>query len=281
MNKFQVYSLLLSAIIFFCLTTKAQAEDGCASWFCYDGENWKGSWETGMLRVGGAFADIDSKLRVGLGDINTQIDLEDQAGLEDSLGLFRVGATFRYSRRHRFDFEYYKLDRDGTTRLRAGINIDDDFIGIDEIINTELDLDVFKMTYQFNWWKTDNIEIGLLAGVWLGDLSYSVKAPGVGVAEARDDTAPLPVLGLRATNALTDKLQAFASVEIFSIELGDYEGNLVDSRFGAEYNIWKYIGVGLEFNVVTADIENNDRDDFNGRLDLSYFTFGGYAKFYF
>jgi hypothetical protein len=71
------------------------------------------------------------------------------------------------------------------------------------------------------------------------------------------------------------------SFNAFVLEVGDWEGELFDLTFGAEYNIWKQIGAGMSFNFFSANIENKNRDDFNGKLDYNAANLLYYGELYF
>lgn len=282
MNSFRIYFLLVSSILFSLLTPVANADDGCASWLCYDGTNWKGNWETGAIYGGGGLVAFNSDLRVGVGRINTILNLEDDAGLASDESVFRAGAFYRLGRRHRFDFDWYDTNRTSRQRLLAGVTIDDEFIGINELLDTEFGIELFKINYQYNFWKDDVNELGLMVGGYIANINYSLALPERNrVLETKDTTAPLPVIGLRYTNALTDKLRTSWSFNAFALEVGDWEGQLFDLAFGAEYNIWKNVGAGMSFNFFSASIENKNRDDFNGKFDYDVASLLFYGKLYF
>jgi hypothetical protein len=282
MSNLSVRFFFILSIVFSLFTSLANADDGCASWFCYDGTNWKGNWETGVIYGGGGLVAFNSDLRVGVGRINTVIDLEDDAGLASDESVFRAGAFYRLGRRHRFDFDWYDTDRTATQRLLAGVTIDDEFIGVNELLDTEFGVELFKINYQYNFWKDEVNELGLMVGGYIANINYSLTLPEKNkVLEKKDTTAPLPVIGLRYTNALTDKLRTSWSFNAFALELGDWKGELYDLAFGAEYNIWKNVGAGMSFNFFSASIENIAEDELNGKFDYDIANLLFYGKLYF
>jgi hypothetical protein len=261
-----------------CLTSpELFAEEDC-SW---DGCNWRGNWERGVLFGGGAIGFFDTNLRLGFGPINTAISLENDVGLPESSGSFRVGGYYRLGRRHRFDLEYYEFNRDATQRLSAGITVNGRFIGIERLVNTTFNLSVVKGDYQFNVWKTDRLELGLNLGIYGATIETQVEVPEEGVLEARDDFVPLPLIGVRATNALTDNFTVTTSLQAFAAEIEPWKGSIVEVWLGAEYNFWKHLGAGVAFDLVSGSLENDDPDDFNGRFTLDFNSVYFYGKLYF
>ncbi len=281
MNSFRVSCLLISSILFYLFTPLANADD-CASWFCYDGTNWRGNWETGAIIGGGGIVFFDSDLRIGAGSVNTTLNLEDDVGLDKSESVWRAGAFYRLGRRHRFDFDWYNVERSGSQRLTAGITVDDEFIGVNELLDTKFGIELYKINYQFNFWKDSVNEIGLMLGGYVAKINYFLALPEQGrVLEEDDTTAPLPVIGLRHTTALTEKLRTTWAFNAFFLEVDDWDGELFDVVFGAEYNIWKYLGAGASFNFFSASLENKDRSGFNGKFDYDVANFLLYGKLYF
>jgi hypothetical protein len=201
--------------------------------------------------------------------------------LDESSSSIRVGAYYRLGRRHRFDLDYYEYKRDATTRLRAGINIRDLFIGADETVNSKFDLQVIKGDYQFNAWKTDTLELGFMLGIYGATLETNIEAPGAGVAEASDDLLPLPLLGVRITNALNDKLTVSTSFQYFAAEIGDWSGSIQEFWFGADYKIWKQLGVGFSYDLIAGELENTDRNELFGKFKLDYSSVFFYGKLFF
>jgi len=51
--------------------------------------------------------------------------------------------------------------------------------------------------------------------------------------------------------------------------VGEWDVELYDVVFGAEYNIWKHLGAGMSFNYLAASLENKDREGFDGKFDYN------------
>jgi len=266
-------TLVLACLV----STEVFSEEDC-SW---DGCKWEGYWERGAIYGGGAIAFFDSNVRLGFRAVNTNIDLEDGLGLDEDSSSIRVGGYYRLGRRHRFDIEYYQYNRDATKRLSAGINIRNSFIGVDELVSSKFDLRVIKGDYQFNAWKTDTLELGLMVGIYGMTLDTKIDAPSIGVTEASDDFLPMPLLGIRITNALTDKLTVSTSYQYFAATLNDWSGGMQEVWFGLDYKVWERLGVGVSYDIITAHLENKDRSGFNGKVNLDYSSVFFYGKLFF
>jgi hypothetical protein len=274
MRSLPRYLILLLACL---ASTDVFSEEDC-SW---DGCKWEGYWERGAIYGGGAIAFFDSDVRLGFRSVNTVIDLEDGLGLDESSSSFRVGAYYRLGRRHRFDIEYYQYNRDATRRLSAGINIKDQIIGVDEPVSSKFDLNVIKADYQFNAWKTDTLELGLMVGIYGANIETRIEAPNLPLSEASDDLLPMPLFGIRITNALTDKLTVSTSYQYFAATIDDWSGGMQEVWFGLDYKVWERLGFGVSYDIITAHLENKDRSGFNGKVNLDYNSVFFYGKLFF
>ena len=252
-------------------------------------EKASGPWERFSFTLGGFFADLSSDVRIGsktLG-VGTDIDVEDALGLESSTLVFRSDALYRFgkSRRHRIDFTYFDLSRDSTKTLQADIDFGEKQFTAGTTVDSEFDLVFYNLAYTYSFFQDDRFDLGASVGFHITDIGLKLTIPASGTAEEEAITAPLPVLGLRGTFALTPRLFLKQSIEFFYLEIDTFRGLLTDINLALEYNVWKHVGLGLGYNTMRLDIEAEGKDfpeiDLRGNID---FTYGGiqlYAKLYF
>lgn len=91
-------------------------------------------------------------------------------------------------------------------------------------------------------WKTNTLELGLNLGIYGATIETNVEVPAQRVFESRDDFVALPLIGLRATDALTDKftvttsVQAFNEWQAFATAIDPWKGSILEVWLGVEYN---------------------------------------------
>jgi hypothetical protein len=80
---------------------------------------------------------------------------------------------------------------------------------------------------------------------------------------------PLPVIGIRAGWVVAPQIYLEAQGQVFKAEIQGVDGRVTDLRATATWMFNPNFGVGLGYNrfATTADV---DKDDFDGRLRLSY-----------
>jgi hypothetical protein len=86
--------------------------------YASEGDAGDNPWEKFGVDLGVFLFKTDSEFRIGSG-LGVDIDVEDILGLDDSDTVFRTDASWRFSenRRHRLDFTWFSLRRDGSRKI--------------------------------------------------------------------------------------------------------------------------------------------------------------------
>jgi hypothetical protein len=231
------------------------------------------SREGGSVLFGAFITDRDTTARLdSASGVGTDIDLEEDLGLESSMSVARVGGYYWFTPRHRFDAAYFELNRSVTNPIQETIHFGDRTFTIDTAIETESDLQVLKADYTFAALTRERGFLGVTGGLYVSQTMLSLSAPVLGelVSESSDITAPLPVFGLRGDYAITDRFTLRGAAQWFGIETEDTDGTLRDFYVGADYAFGRRMAIGLAYNKVSMSIEAEERFGFQSRLDWSY-----------
>ena len=101
---------------------------------------------------------VDSEL-YGLG---TKVELEDQLNVARNVTVARLDGYYRFNRAHRLEWTYYSQDRSGTrARLNEDVSIGDVIIPATYSIDTELDVNLAKVSYAWSFINTEPYEFFL------------------------------------------------------------------------------------------------------------------------
>jgi len=237
-------------------------------------------WERAALYLGAFLVDTNSDLELGLSGVGlpkVKVDAEDLLGLDENITVFRADAFWRITRRNRVDFTYYQLNRDGSTFL--GIDIPGFPIG--EQVDTDFDISILRGSYAWSFFKNEHFDLGIAGGLYGMSIDYKMKSENSGKIEETDFTVPLPVIGLRGNFALTPNWFIRQSFDYFYVNIGDYEGQLIDLAVALEWNALKYLGLGIGYNFVTMGLKYSGSDDFLKEIDMSYGGVQLFGKLYF
>lgn len=212
--------------------------------------------------------DTDAELD-GTVDDGTNLNFENDLGLDSSDTVFRVDGYYRFNKRHRFDFSVFDLSRNASKQIERDIQWGDTLYVIDTVVKADMDLAIYKAAYTYSFLIREDGYLGATAGLYVADSKASLREQNLGSAEIGDLTAPLPVIGLRGEYALSDRWSFRASGEFFFIEYEDVDGSLVDLYAGIDYRVLDHLSVGFGVNSVTLDVDAS-KSGFDGGLDWKY-----------
>lgn len=201
----------------------------------------------------------------------TDINFEDDLGLDSSTTILRLGGHWWLSRRNRLDFSVFSFSREGNRQIAETIDFGDTTFNINTVVTSTQDIDIMKAAYTFAPIVKDRSFLGITAGLYVAQSQLGLSEPTLGKAESEDVTAPLPVIGVRGDYAITDQLTFRGALEVFGIDTGDVSGHLNDLYLGMDYGFGDRFAVGLAYNDVSMDIgvdKGNGR--FSGALDWGY-----------
>jgi hypothetical protein len=241
-------------------------------------------WEKAGFSLGVFLVNFNSNLDLGFSGsgITVSIDGEEVLGLEEDINVLRANAFWQIARRHRVDFSFYDLSRDGKSFL--GIELPDGEGGTIDIgtrTETEFDLTFLKAAYGFSFFKNEHFDLAITGGIYATDVKFELEAEGEGKVEDSEYIIPLPVVGLRGNFALTPKWFIKQNLDVFYLTIGEYTGSLIDLTVALEYNFWKYAGVGVGYNLVSMNVDKDDDDAFLQEIDMSYDGLLLYGKVFF
>jgi len=240
------------------------------------------------IRIGGFIAGVDSTVRIGLDNLSAglDIDLEDALNLEKSVSAFRIDGRYRFGKglRHQVRLEYSAYHREAIRTIAREIEFGDETYPIGTTVDSLFNLDIIKGSYSYSFLKDDRFDVGGSIGLFVLPIEAGINAAGVG-AEKEDFTAPLPVIGIRAAFALTEKLYLNQNIEVFYLSLDSFSGSLTNLTIALEYDAWKNVGLGIAYDVFNIGIKAEGDDypgvDFVGDIDFGNSGLQLYAKIHF
>lgn len=234
------------------------------------------------ISLGAFITDRDTKTRVDSSSLGrgTTIVLEDDLGLDSSQTVFRADGHFGIAERHRIDFSLFDLSRDSSLAIDQDIQFQDDIFLVDTTVNSEFDMNIYKVEYTYLVWSEERGFLGVGAGLHVGDLDISLDAPSAGQFQESSLTAPLPVVGVRGAYRLAPRWTLNGAAEYFAIEYNKIDGRLVDVFLGLDYKFADKLALGVAYNLVDIDVDA-ERSEFSGELDWRYNGFLLYFKFTF
>lgn len=262
-NMVPAISLALTAMLYAC---------------CVRGEPLWPLEQTFQISAGAFLFDTDTTVRVDgtRGRLGTQIDMEDQFGFENQTRL-RLDGYWRFADRHKVRFMYFASRAESERQIMEAIDFRDVTFPVHAFVRAEFDADVIELAYEYSFMRRDEFELAGTLG--LHNLSVSANlsagvssalgAGGVDLhANAKGD-GPLPVFGVRALWAFSDRLYLDAQAQFFVVEIDNYDGSLHDYKVALVWQPIRNLGLGIGYNdfVTRLDVEE---ERFTGRLRFEY-----------
>jgi hypothetical protein len=270
---------LLIAFLLLCLALPAPAKETSQD---------EKPWKRFSLKLGGAANTTDSSVRLGVNGLGLAVDVEEILNLESSTSTFAVEGFWRFTkrRRHRLDFSWLAFHRSAETMLGRDITIGDLDLPLGTKVNTNLNIDIYRVGYSYSFFQDDRIDLGIGIGTYVLPIKFDITASGlIRGAESESITAPLPVFNVRADFAITPKWFLRSSFDLFYLELFDFKGGIADSKVAIEYNPFKHVGFGLSFNSFKLKVEAEESVypgvDFLGSFEYDSLGVMAYLNFYF
>lgn len=261
------------------------------------GRPWRSDqpWEKLGVTFGFFLTNFTSDVALTGSGAGVILNLEDILGLDATTSQFRITAHYRAWRRHHFHFGFYDLSRDARKILEVEIPETDPPIEAGALVDSRLDIRIFKAGYSFSFWNDDRVDLGVGLGFHIMDLAAGLDVlAGVEGEDpivdervlAEETTLPLPVLMLRGNIAITKRVFLKQSFEVFYISLSGFDGLLLDMNLAVEGHICRFFGLGMGFNFLRVEIEGDGGGDFlgggwNGKLNFDYSGIFLYGKFFF
>lgn len=212
------------------------------------------------------------------GGEGTNVDLEDDLGLDKSEFQGRLAVRWRPGRRHELEVGYQFIRRNNTRTLRDTIVFADTSFPAGFDVKTKFNSDYAFLGYRFAFMAKENTQLGLSLGV--GALFLGSEIDGVGfidpdsvqIKQEFDQVAPLGSLGAYGRFRFGERWHLSADARAISITIDRFditvlEGGLAGQYFfspswGAELG-WSYSGVEVEFMSESDDRSAKINYDFS------------------
>jgi len=221
--------------------------------------------------VGGMFVtsfETDMQLSKKGFPIGGKINTKDQLGMDSNTISFRLGGHYRFSDRHGIECSYYGVRSDSHKRVDREFEWNGDLIDVGAMVDTYLDMDVFKIKYAYSFYHNDRVELALGVGLHITPIGLGLTAKGKingvekqNTSESSSVTAPLPVVGFGGEyTIIPNRFFASYQANYFYLAFTDYKGALISNTLAMEYAFMDHVRAGLGFDSDVIIVEMDDGD---------------------
>jgi len=222
------------------------------------------------LEINLLWASPSTKLRVDESPTQpgTEINAEDDLGLDDSQLLPQVELTLLPGERHLIRLSRFAIDRSAAKHLEKNISFDDQDYLVGERVDSILNLTMFGLTYGYRFIRTQQAEISASFGIQIADVETNAVVRNRVVRESENGVAPLPLLGIEGRYDFSPRWSAEARVQYLTVNETDVDGSILDARLGVTWRMNPYLLFGLGYRTFQIDIDSADEDT-SGFVDLT------------
>ena len=189
--------------------------------------------------------------------------------------FLRLSGHYRLSRKHRLNFHYADVSREGTrTLFEEEVEIGGAIFPISAEVGARDRTQFAAAEYRYAFVNNGRAEAGLAAGLGVMDLDVTLFGSiGTGeglqltASESLGTTIVLPVVGVYTDFTLTRRLLLSVEGLLFSFALSGNEGNVSDSRVALRWYPSKIFGFGVALNRTRIDV---DLERGNDTIRLNY-----------
>lgn len=250
-----------------------------------------------MIRGGYGFVfNADTIFRFnGASGVGSTVDFARTLGGERSDSYWRIDSQYRFNDRHSLGFSYYDVTRTGNRGLNENITIGDTTFAAGSTLQSELDIKMYRLIYNYSFYRSDKVELGLSGGLYFANIKASFAgnlvcsggpscAGGTTLAsraESENLTVPLPNFGALVNYNITPRLQAQVRFDWFYFETDSFKGSMNEFYAGLEYRLLKNFGVGGAFDRLAIDVDYKPDKDSGWGVRNTWSTAFVYGALYF
>ncbi len=223
------------------------------------------------LRVSYFAPTVDTFLRLDRsnGQLGTDLQVEDDLGLEEKPNQARAEMTFRLARAQspaRRLLQAHPLRRQGARAAPSDSATRPSCVN--ERAQTMIDWRQLTLTYTRSVLYFDRFELGAGLGISLLETKAKGEVVARNVREQEDAVAPFPTFALDATWRISKRWAVNVRGQTFTANLDDFDGSLSDYHGDIQYRWRKNFAFGLGYTSVKIKASTTDiEQDMPGRFD--------------
>jgi len=242
MNRYGLFALLATL-----LAGAAQAEDYLSP-----------TEERVRLSLGVAHLDSNTTVQIdsSAGVTGTLVNAENNFGMDKSDFEAKFQIMLRVGERNRVRFDYFSLDRTGSTTLNQDILFRNVELLPGDPVNSNLSIDVLSVTYGYSFIHSEKLEVAATLGLNVTDVSARarVNTPTRHVDQTEDQAGPFPALGLEATYVISKRFYVDGRAQYFRANIDDLDGSLGFYELDALYRLRPNISFALGYEFAKAHL---------------------------
>jgi hypothetical protein len=188
----------------------------------------------------------------------TRVSAEDDLGLDDAQYLILGELTLLPGDHHLVRLSGLNARRSAQKILDRGIVFEDDVYFRGELVDSELNLTMFGLTYGYRFIASERAELAASFGIQVAEVEANVVVRSRVVRDSESGVAPLPLIGLEGRFDFTERWSAEARVQYLTANIEDVDGSIMDARASIAWRTNPHFVVGLGYRSLSIDIDSQN-----------------------
>jgi len=235
--------------------------------------------ETFFVDLGAFFPNREVQFRVnGMLDApNDNIDFGREFELGDSDQIFSLNFGWRFGEKWELGTQYFDASNNAGAVLEEDVGWGDVVFEQGSSVSVGTDCSVVRIFFGRNFESSDERQrFGVGAGFhWLELGAFiegnAIIAGGANMfrRESVSAAAPLPNFGVWYMYSISPNWAFKGRVDWLDVDVGDYGGSLLNASVGLNFQVFRHVGVGLNYNHFDLDI-SVDKSNWQGNVNSTY-----------
>ena len=215
------------------------------------------------IAAGGFWADSTTSIQIESADgsIGTTITGESTLGWEDRTVAPFLSVGYKFNQRHSLQLSYWSLRRDGFKEINVDITVGDENYTAGTTIDSQFRTDIYRLTYAYNLYKSQDSSVALLAGLHITDMRFKLRALGnlgLNFETEASTVAPLPTFGVSSSTRFGENWYLSLWLQGLKLRYENVEGRLNNTSLAVTYKPHKR--VYYNFGVIAFDLSVKGSD---------------------
>ena len=222
---------------------------------------------------------LNSEFQIdGSGGSGTDVDAEDDLGMDKHKLQPRGAMRWRPGRRHEIEAGYQFARRGAEKRLERDIEVADTVFNVGVDLNTTFNTDQVFLAYRFAFMAKERTQVGLALGLGalLLDLGMEAQVAGRPVAVSKSVTGPLGSLGLYGRFLSGDRWYFEVEGRYVGISIDRFNIDVLEGGAAARYHLSEAIGLelgwafsGIDVGIDQKQLETGGEGILSGNIKYS------------
>jgi len=204
------------------------------------------------------------------------LDYEGAIGASSSDEIFAAELIWRFGEKWSLRTQYFSGGRTATKVLEEDVEWGDAVFQQGSFVSAGTSLDITRIFFARDFSNSPNHDFGI--GLGLHRMGFDAFLTGDLIvngelfsAETRavSAVAPLPNIGGWYAYSPSEKWVFDVRLDWLDATIGEYSGALINVAAGANYQLFKHVGIGVKYQRFSLKFDI-DKSDWHGRLKLKY-----------